>query len=98
MPTVLETAAEAHFQCGNVREAIHLEEESLTRASQLGVDREFRQHLQKQLQRFQEAEPIRTAARAASSPNPSGRPGREETVEAGLKSQIENGQLRSARS
>jgi tetratricopeptide (TPR) repeat protein len=94
VPTVLATAAEAHFQCGNVREAIHLEEESLTRASQLGVDREFRQHLQKQLQRFQEAEPIRTAA----SPNPSDGPSREETAEAGLKSPIENGQLRSARS
>jgi hypothetical protein len=98
VPTVLETAAEAHFQCGDVREAIHLEEESLTRSSQLGVDPEFRQHLQKQLQRFQEAEPIRTAARAASTPNPPGRPSREETAEAGLKSPIENGQLRSARS
>ncbi|HEV8004265.1 MAG TPA: hypothetical protein VGP63_30650 [Planctomycetaceae bacterium] len=98
VPTVLETAAEAHFQCGDVREAIHLEEESLTRASQLGVDREFRKQVQERLQRFQEAEPIRTAARTASSPNPSGRPSREETAEAGLKSPIENGQVRSARS
>jgi tetratricopeptide (TPR) repeat protein len=68
LPAILDTAAEAQFQCGNLREAIRLEGESLTRAFDSGDDRsEFRAYREKQLKKFQEANQIRTAQTAAAS-------------------------------
>jgi tetratricopeptide (TPR) repeat protein len=63
-PVVLDTAAEAYFQCGYIREAIELEAESLAHASQSGGEDEeqaFRKHREKQLKKFQDADQVRTA-------------------------------------
>ncbi len=62
-PTILDTAAEAHFQCGHIDEAIRLERESLSKefAWSDASAGPFRQYRQQQLQRFREAEPVRTA-------------------------------------
>jgi hypothetical protein len=67
----LDTAAEAQYRCGNVREAIRLEQESLTKTvASAGDDQEFRQYRESQLKKFQDAEQIRTAAQAPLSPLP----------------------------
>ncbi len=65
VPAILDTAAEAQFQCGNVREAIRLQGESIRRASQRDPDQ---QHRQQQLAKFQRAAEVRTAERAPVSP------------------------------
>jgi tetratricopeptide (TPR) repeat protein len=75
LPAILDTAAEAQFQCGNHREAIHLEGESLTKAFDSGDDSgEFRTYREKQLKKFQDANQIRTAQTPAAS-NGLGGPG-----------------------
>jgi tetratricopeptide (TPR) repeat protein len=62
LPVVLDTAAEAHFQCGNLCEAIRLEGESLTKGFESGDDdTEFRKYRERQLKKFQDADRIRTA-------------------------------------
>jgi len=62
LPVVLDTAAEAQFQCGNLREAIRLKGESLTEGFEPGDDDTgFRKYREKQLRKFQDADPIRTA-------------------------------------
>jgi hypothetical protein len=62
-PAILDTAAQAHFQLGNVREAIGLEAESLAKGSESGEGEndEFRQYRQRQLKKFEDANQIRTA-------------------------------------
>ncbi|HEV3301662.1 MAG TPA: hypothetical protein VG055_18555 [Planctomycetaceae bacterium] len=67
----LDTAAEAQYQCGNVREAIRLEKESLTKTvASAGDDQKFRRYRENQLKKFQDADQIRTAAQAPLSPLP----------------------------
>jgi hypothetical protein len=68
---ILDTAAEAQYRCGNAREAIRLEKESLTKTvASAGDDQEFRQYREQQLKKFQDADQIRTAAQAPLSPLP----------------------------
>jgi len=68
LPAILDTAAEAQFQCGNIREAIRLEGESLTKALDSGDDsNEFRSYREKQLKKFQDANQIRTAQTPAAA-------------------------------
>ncbi|HET6328885.1 MAG TPA: hypothetical protein VFG04_29650 [Planctomycetaceae bacterium] len=68
-PAILDTAAEAQFQCGNVREAIRLEGESMANAFEPDDENdEFRTYRLQQLQKFQEAAQIRTAERAPTAP------------------------------
>lgn len=73
--TILDTAAEAHFQCGHVEEAIRLEHESLSKefAWSGGTTGQFRQYREQQLQRYRDAEPVRTAQIPSGSTDP-GRP------------------------
>jgi hypothetical protein len=72
-PTILDTAAEAHFQCGHIDEAIRLERESLSKelAWSNASAGQFRQYRQQQLERFREAEPVRTAQLPAGPTEPS---------------------------
>jgi hypothetical protein len=68
LPAILDTAAEAQFQCGNLREAIRLEGESLTKAFDSGEDNsDFRTYREKQLKKFQDANEIRTAQSPAAA-------------------------------
>jgi tetratricopeptide (TPR) repeat protein len=68
LPAILDTAAEAQFQCGNLREAIRLEGESLTKAFDSGEDNsDFRTYREKQLKKFQDANEIRTAQTPAAA-------------------------------
>ncbi len=68
-PAILDTAAEAHFQCGNVGEAIRLEGESMANAFEPDDENdEFRTFRLKQLQKFQDAAQIRTAEGTPASP------------------------------
>ncbi len=72
-PTILDTAAEAHFQCGHIDEAIRLERESLSKelAWSNASAGQFRQYRQQKLERFREAEPVRTAQLPAGPTEPS---------------------------
>jgi hypothetical protein len=72
-PTVLDTAAEAQFQCGNIRAAIRLEGESLTHTLASEDEGGFRKYRETQLKKFQDADQIRTA----QSPPPPNRSSRE---------------------
>jgi hypothetical protein len=74
---VLDTAAEAQFRCGNVREAVRLAQEALAKGSDLGIARgeQFRAYRLKQLKKFQDADQIRTAQRAPDTPNEMAKPG-----------------------
>ncbi|HEV8002037.1 MAG TPA: hypothetical protein VGP63_19270 [Planctomycetaceae bacterium] len=66
---ILDTAAEAQYQCGNVREAMRLAKESLTKTvASAGDDQEFRKYRENQLKKFQDADQTRTAAQAPLSP------------------------------
>jgi hypothetical protein len=70
-PQFLDTAAEAQFRCGNVGEAVRLAQESLTKGSGLGFARgdRLRSFRLKQLQKFEDADQIRTAQHAPHAPN-----------------------------
>jgi hypothetical protein len=97
-PTVLDTAAEAHFQCGHIREAIALEDESLTRTfcPDEAQDIAFRKYRRKQLEKFQEAAQLRTAARASVSP--SDRANRSDATEAAMGAPPEKRELKPGNS
>jgi hypothetical protein len=63
-PLILDTAAEAQFQCGNIREAIRLERESLNEAfedgeAQFSAEQDYRR---KQLQKFRDADRVGIAS------------------------------------
>jgi hypothetical protein len=68
--TILDTAAEAHFRCGDVSDAIRLEQESLTRGGQLDgqMTADFREHCRRQLARYQSAARAESGSQAASPP------------------------------
>lgn len=74
---ILDTAAEAQFRCGHVREAVRLAQEALAKGSDLGVARgeQFRAYRLNQLKKFQDADQIRTAQRAPDTPNEMAKPG-----------------------
>ncbi|HEV8004262.1 MAG TPA: hypothetical protein VGP63_30635 [Planctomycetaceae bacterium] len=74
-PAVLDTAAEAQFQCGNLHDAISLEDESMANAFEPDDENDdFRTHRLNQLQKFQGAAQIRTADRLPATSNENASP------------------------
>jgi hypothetical protein len=67
---ILDTAAEAHFRCGHIGEAIRLEQELLTSDSLVGEKPtgDFRERCRKQLERYQAADRAQGDSQAASPP------------------------------
>jgi hypothetical protein len=74
-PAILETAAEAQFQCGNLHDAMNLEEESMANAFEPDDENdEFHAHRINQLQKFQGAAQFRTADRLPATSNENASP------------------------
>jgi hypothetical protein len=69
-PLILDTAAEAQFQCGNIREAIRLEQESLIEAFEDGEGQfsALQNYRKKQLQKFRDAGQVRSAPHDPPTP------------------------------
>jgi hypothetical protein len=69
-PLILDTAAEAQFQCGHIREAIRLELESLIEAIEDGDGQSsaLQNYRKKQLQKFRDADQVRSASHDPPTP------------------------------
>jgi hypothetical protein len=69
-PLILDTAAEAQFQCGHIREAIRLELESLIETCEDGEGQfsELQNYRKKQLQKFRDADQVHNASHDPPTP------------------------------